>query len=164
MRARMSTCTKDLRKKLLTIIVMQMDEVILVWSKPYRFEDEFFDYSSFFQSNGIYMIIADGKIWYIGQTIHFRRRLKEHRRDLETEVSGHVSFKIGEMQPITLTRITSRLVDDVENLLIYIEEPANNKIGKGSYRGRALTIYNVGYRRPLKEEYCSDDYVDYYYR
>jgi hypothetical protein len=44
----------------------------------------------------------------------------------------------------TMTRITSRLVDDVEALTTFAGQPRENRQNKKSYNGRRLRVRHIG--------------------
>ena len=146
-------------------------EVNLVWSKHHHFYDEteYAYYASMFELNGVYMILADGKVWYIGKTYDqdFRSRVVEqHYKDyvwkyIHRRVTGPISFKVAEVQPLTQDRVTRKLISDVEDLLLSAVMPPCNKRSVYSYNGRShLKIHNIGHKFPLEEEYWSDDYEE----
>lgn len=127
--------------------------VTLKWFKPIpyseldRWLDEYYEVLYFvYQGKGRQARTR----FYLGQAysqdIVQRLKHSEHKIHGIAKEQGHVGLKVsfGELKIKEGRKISSKLVNDIENLLIYVYEPKYNERGIWSYSGRHLVIKNTG--------------------
>lgn len=103
-----------------------------------------------------------GSLLYIGQVYEqtFMDRLNQHLREtgendpwpwIEKNHRYEVTIKAARVVLQADKRISSSLLDDIENLLIGVLQPRANYRGTRTYRGQDLEIYNTRKFKPLPE-------------
>ena len=108
---------------------------------------------------GVYQIVTQPlgrNPIFIGKTYRqsFRKRLPQHsHEELATWIDRHVSqplfLKIGHIELLSWTKISTQIVDRTESLLIAAFDPSGNDAKTRTYSGGNLVIKNLGNRRPL---------------
>lgn len=99
---------------------------------------------------------------YIGMTYRqsLYERLKNHHK-LPKIIDnkpfwGDIILRFGQLILPPNRRMSEKLVDDVESLLIYQVKPPYNVTNRSSYNRRKLAIRNMGKFRPLPKYISSD--------
>jgi len=110
-------------------------------------------------SMGVYQIVTrplGRDPIFIGKTYRqsFRKRLPQHSREelatwIERNVSQPLFLKIGYIELLSWTKISTQIVDRTESLLIAAFDPPGNDAKTRTYSGGNLVIENLGNRRPL---------------
>jgi hypothetical protein len=86
------------------------------------------------------------KLLYIGETYRqsFGTRLKQHQKQWLFRVNGKVVIHYGKIIPPEGKRISSKIVFDIEGLLIHVLVPPYNTVSKHGYYGREIIVFNTG--------------------
>lgn len=139
-----------------------MEEVIINWNGPYKFE-RMSQYEVSY-SNGIYAI---SRVWgnnetliYLGQTIRsFATRLNEHQEEWLSGVRGQVKVRLGIVEFGQGRKFSQIKLNDIEALLINWHQPPYNAKSMNYYHGRdELTIINKGRKGMLAHKVCTMDF------
>lgn len=136
-----------------------METLHLYWSDPLYFyhlwDEEFEERLENCRINwnwGIYMVVGGRKIIYIGQTYDqtFKTRLRQHfwspkwnciKREMRDVSSANPFIKCAYLEE-TYSR---QRINDIENLLIFVEEPPCCERHYATYLGRRpLEVVNEG--------------------
>lgn len=132
-----------------------MQRVRLRWYGPFDLDDaydpEFKEYDDCY----IYMFLSNSEIIYVGAAYYqgISRRIKQHLSGdstwewvVENYNPDDISIRVAEVELIDQKRISKRLVDDIEALIIGLLQPPGNIQSMKIYHGRDLRISNVGDR------------------
>jgi len=143
-----------------------MHLVKLRWHGPFKIDEIFeLDYEVLEYIEGFYTFLHKSKIIYVGQVYYksLRDRIKEHlcgdslwkwiKRNYGLK---NISIKIAEIEHVSQKRITKKLVNDIEALLIATQQPEGNIQATKTYWGRDLKIVNLGNKDPLPETLSTD--------
>ena len=127
-----------------------MDSVTIEWL-PSRY-DEIDDHEDAY----LYAISQRNKLLYIGkaykQSVQARVQHVDHIRKKYGNILEKVVCWLGDFNYQSFTRISPQRVADVENLLIYMNQPADNVPYKKSYTGRDnLIVRSTGCNLLLPE-------------
>jgi hypothetical protein len=154
----------------------EITEITLDWSSNFiPFENVRNNKNNLLVNNGFYAIytakpmgkglITSVKLQYIGQAYDqtLRERIPQPHvayEKIENYIAKHQGFhvyiKTGIITDCNVARKTQDLFDDIENCLIYENQPAANTEGKDAYIGRALILNNIG--KPSKLTDISMEY------
>jgi len=148
-------------------------DAVIIWYGPFWLDKDLPE-EEFMFDRGVYMLLHSKpfkskrirrirhlSILYIGQTYDrsLYERINEHRNQWAAgffDLPDRVTFKVGIVEPPT-PRLTRKLLNDVEALLIITQQPDYNLKLKDIYMGRDLRIENDGMFKPLPEVISTDE-------
>ncbi len=161
----------------MAIGVIDVVTLHLIWSNPIHFCDLFdenayddkLEDSGVYYRHGIYMVVGERKIIYIGQTYDqtFKIRLKQHMRSSKWQCISRQMKEVSTTNPFIKCayleeNYSRKRINEIENLLIFVEEPPCCDKHYVTYKGRrSLELINKGNYWPLKPLYDVEDYLDY---
>lgn len=133
---------------------MPTQRIRLKWRGPF---DPYDDYPDVY----FYMLYdkRKRKVIYIGQAYYqsLRRRALQHvrgdlldwiRRSKSIHVAD-VAMKVAEITSMNQQRVSKKIIDDIESLMIIVVQPPGNIQSTRTYYGRDLQIENTGKYSPL---------------
>ncbi|MCB0480619.1 MAG: hypothetical protein KDC83_04260 [Flavobacteriales bacterium] len=141
-----------------------MKKIKLEWSYPREFSSALCCHHA--KNRGLYQI---SRIWggketlvYIGlvkgRNRQFRNRLREHEYWLR-EVRGVIKVRFGTLQVPPKTRLTNKLIETIEGVLICEYQPPYNVAKRETFLAHQnVVIYNCGFRGSLKKSFKVEDY------
>jgi hypothetical protein len=131
-----------------------MDKVRVFWSKDrpiekaIKVDEKQYEY--------LYMILAKKKLLYIGQAFnqYLGNRLSRHEvlnEILDDYSEEIIRIRFGNIIAPQFSRITKKLVTDIESVLINYHDPPYNIQSTDTYYGRDIQVTNLGTFKPLKK-------------
>ena len=136
-----------------------MEEVRLEWRGPYRLE-----HVSEREASWEHSIYAISRRWrwsesllYIGQSYFqcMSDRIWCDENKWIYQYTGEILIRFSKIVLDEGYKHSQQLTNDIEEILIYSEQPIHNIQHKESYRGRPLQMWNEGQRGVLDEYICS---------
>lgn len=131
------------------------------------------DYEKFHDAdkNGVYMITRvwgaysgnehPEKVLYIGKTFRtFSQRIAEHQAYWIPELRGKIFVRFGTISPNTYD---NKLLEDIESVLIYHEQPEENTSKRNGYTFQSdylPYIINKGIKLPIDKEIDGREQLD----
>lgn len=153
-----------------------MTTLHLYWSNPLYFHDLFnetyynkIDQSEMYCEQGIYMIVGEREIIYVGKTYDqsFKTRLQQHRRSKKWNAIKKAIRRLPRKHPFIKCaylreNYSRKRITEIENFLIFAEEPSCCDRDYATYNGRRpLLIINEGNYWPLQPIYYTEEYSEY---
>lgn len=111
-----------------------MDSVTILWSAS--------NYHQLREQHDCYLyaVTFEDELLYIGmayrQTVQARTLRKDHIRDKYQAILDGITVWLGEIIYKSFSRISEDRIQDIECLLIYVNQPKDNRQCKISYTGR----------------------------
>ena len=130
-----------------------MDKIRVFWSKSMTIDKAINKKEK--DHEYLYSIFGKSKLLYIGMTQgYIGNRLSRHEildEILDDYSERQIRIKFGNVIAPSFGRITRKLIQDVEAVLINYHDPPYNTQNTSTYWGRDVQITNQGTYRPLKK-------------